>query len=115
VNLPNFFFADLPPEATLSPAMIEAACDTLKRNREKYLQPRKTDDIVKILCEVATEWLQPENKFRKHALELGPAETGFSKAVLEKGLDGFFRQFTPENYQLLLEQDLEMAGDADNH
>ena len=110
MNLPNFFFADLPPEATLSPAMIEAACDTLKRNREKYLLPRKTEDIVKILCEVATEWLQPENKFRKRALELGPAETGFSKAVLEKGLDDFFRQFTLENFHTLLEQDLGDAG-----
>jgi hypothetical protein len=109
MNLPNFFFADLPPEATLSPTMIEAACDTLKRNREKYLLPRTTDDIVKILCEVATEWLQPENKFRKLVLELGPAETGFSKAVLKKGLDNFFRQFTPENFQVLLEQEL---GDA---
>ena len=37
MNLPNYFFADLPPEATLSPAMIAAACDTLKRNSEKYL------------------------------------------------------------------------------
>jgi hypothetical protein len=110
MNLPNFFFADLPPEATLSPAMIEAACDTLKRNREKYLLPRKTEDIVKILCEAAAGWLQPENQFRRLALERGPAETGFSKPVLEKGLDGFFRQFTPENFQALLEQDLGQAA-----
>jgi hypothetical protein len=109
VNLPDYFFADLPPEATLSPAMLAAACDTLKRNREKYLLPRPTADIVKILCEVAAEWQQPENQFRKLALELGPAETGFSRAVLEKGLNGFFRQFTPENFQALLEQEL---GDA---
>ena len=109
MNLPNYFFADLPPEATLSPTMIAAACDTLKRNREKYLSPRTTDDIVKILCEVAAEWLQPENKFRRFALELGPAETGFSRVVLEQGLDSFFRQFTPENFQTLLEQEL---GDA---
>jgi hypothetical protein len=106
MTLPDFFFADLPPEATLSPMMIAAACDTLKRNREKYLLPRTTDDIVKILCEVGTEWLQPENQFRKLALELGPAETGFSKPILEKGLDDFFRRFTPENFQSLLEQEL---------
>jgi hypothetical protein len=110
MNLPNYFFADLPPEATLSPTMIAAACDTLKRNREKYLLPRATDDIVKILCEVAAEWLHPENKFRKFALAQGPAETGFSKAVLEKGLDDFFRRFTPENFHALLAQDLGDAG-----
>ena len=106
MNLPNYFFADLPPEATLSPTMIAAACDTLKRNREKYLLPRSTEGIVKLLCEVAAEWLRPDNRFRKLALEFGPAETGFSRAVLQKGMDGFFRQFTPENFQALLAQEL---------
>jgi len=113
MNLPNYFLADLPPEAVLSPKMIAEACEALKRNREKYLRPRSTDDIVKILCEVASEWLRPENKFRKLALALGPAETGFSRAVLEKGLDGFFRQFTPENFQALLEQELGHAERLD--
>ena len=113
MNLPNYFFADLPPEATLSPTMIMAACDTLKRNREKYLLPRKTEELVKILCEVSAEWLQPDNQFRKHALELGPAETGFSKPILEKGLDGFFRQFTRENFQALLEQEIGHAQRLD--
>lgn len=117
MNLPNYFLADLPPEATLSPTMIAEACRTLKRNREKYLLSRSTDEIVKILCEVAAEWLQPENKFRKLALELGWAEIGFSKPVLEKGLDGFFRQFTPENFHALLVQELgraeRLAGFAD--
>ncbi len=113
MNLPNYFFADLPPEAVQSSAMIEAACDTLKRNREKYLQPRTTEEIVKILCEVATEWQQPANKFRKLALDLGPAATGFSKAILEKGLDDFFGRFTPENFQALLEQELGHAQRLD--
>jgi hypothetical protein len=108
---PNYFLADLPPEAELSPAMVTAACETLKRNREKYLAPRKTDDIVKILCEVAAGWLQPEGKFRRIALEADPEVVGFSKAVLEKGLDDFFRRFTPENFQALLAQDL---GDGDS-
>ena len=106
MNLPNYFLADLPPEATLSPTMIAAACDTLKRNREQYLLTRTTDDLVKILCEVAAEWLRPENKFRRFALELGPEETGFSPATLARGLDEFFRRFTPENFQVLLAQEL---------
>jgi hypothetical protein len=130
MNLPNYFFADLPPEATLSPMMIAAACDTLKRNREKYLQPRATEDIVKLLCEVAAEWRQPDNKFRKLALEsgvgvqaaacspdtpkrdrqlAGDSGVGFSRETLARGLDGFFRQFTPDNFQALLAQEL---GDA---
>ncbi|HEY5345680.1 MAG TPA: acyl-CoA reductase [Verrucomicrobiae bacterium] len=113
MNLPNFYFADLPSEATLSPAMIASACDALKRNREKFLLPRKTDEIIKILCEIAAEWLSPENKYRQRALELGPAETGFSKPILEKGLDDFFRQFTPEKFQALLEQELGHAQRLD--
>lgn len=106
MNLPNFFFADLPPEAELSPTMISSACDVLKRNREKFLLPRSTDEIVKLLCEVAQAWLKPENQFRRLALEQGLEQTGFSKAILERGLDAFFRQFTPENFQALLAQEL---------
>jgi hypothetical protein len=106
MNLPNFYFADLPPEATMTPTMIHAACDTLKRNREKHLLPRSTEAIVKILCEVAAEWQQPENLFRRLARERGPAETGFSRAVLERGLDDFFRRFTSENFQQLLTQEI---------
>jgi hypothetical protein len=106
MNLPNYFLADLPPEATLSPKMIAEACLALKQNREKFLLPRTTDSLVKLLCEVAAEWLQPDNKFRKLALELGPAETGFSKPILERGLDDFFKQFTLENFQALLQQEL---------
>ncbi len=105
MNLPNFYFADLPPEATLTPAMISAACDTLKRNREKNLQTRSTESVVKTLCEVAGDWLQPDNMVRKFALERGPSETGFSKPILARGLDGFFKQFTPENFHALLEQE----------
>ncbi len=109
MNLPNYFFADLPPEATLSPAMIASATDALKRNRERYLLPRSTNDLVRVLCEVADEWLRPENQFRRLALDQGPAQTGFSRAVLERGLDGFFREFTPENFQRLLELELGSA------
>ena len=112
MNLPQYFFADLPPEAELSPAMISAACATLKRNREKFLQPRSTEEIIKLLCVVGAEWLQPENKFRRLALESGSAETKFSKAVLQRGLDGFFREFTAENFSALLTQDLGEAAVA---
>ena len=111
MNIPNFYLADLPPEAVLSPPMIADACHTLKRNREKYLAARPTEEIVKILCDVAVEWRQPENKFRRLALELGPEQTGFSKATLARGLDEFFARFTPENFAALLAQEF---GEAVN-
>jgi hypothetical protein len=109
MNLPNYFLADLPPEATLSPAMITEACQTLKRNRAQYLAQRSTHSLVGVLCAVAEAWLKPDNSFRKLALELGPEKAGFSKATLQKGLDNFFRQFTPDNFHALLVQEL---GDA---
>ncbi len=137
MNLPNYFLADLPPEATLSPTMIAEACHTLKRNREKYLLSRTTDELVSILCEVAADWLQPENKFRRLALLAGERSAehrlgtdtasatklagtvpgapavGFSPPILARGLDEFFRRFTPENFQALLAQDL--GADTDRH
>jgi len=106
MNLPNYFLADLPRAATLSPAMIHEACQTLKRNREHYLANRSTDNLVRTLSDLARSWLEPDYSFRKLALEQGPATTGFSRATLTNGLDSFFKQLTYENFQALLEQDL---------
>ncbi|MGA2180128.1 MAG: acyl-CoA reductase [Verrucomicrobiota bacterium] len=109
MNLPNYFLADLPPEAVLLPAMVTEACRTLKRNRAQYLAQRSTANLVGVLCDVAEAWLKPDNAFRRLALEFGPGKTGFSQATLQKGLDNFFHQFTPENFHALLVQEL---GDA---
>jgi hypothetical protein len=108
MNLPNYFLADLPPEAALSPQMISEACQTLKRNREQYLLNRSTDGMVKILAEIGESWLEPEFPFRKIALE-NAAETGFSRATLARGLDSYFKQFTRENFRALISQEF---GDA---
>jgi hypothetical protein len=113
MELPNFFLADLPPEATLSPKLITEACQTLKQNRERFLLSRTTADMVRVLCEVAADWLAPDNRFRRFALAAGPAETGFSAPVLARGLDDFFREFTPENFNALLEQELGQARRLD--
>ncbi len=106
MNLPNYFLADLPPEATLTAAMIGDACQTLKRNREQYLRARSTQSIVELLAEVAENWLQPDYPFRQHALSEGPTRTGFSRATLLAGLEGFFQQLTVENLHALLNQEL---------
>ena len=105
MNLPNYFLVDLPPEATLSPVMLAEACQTLKRNRERYLVGRSTEQIVNVLSDVAESWLKPDNTFRQLALELGPTETGFSVATLKRGLDDFFRQITRDHLHALLVQE----------
>ena len=113
MNLPNYFLADLPPEATFSAAMITDACQTLKRNREQYLAHRSTASLVKILCEVAEAWQADEYPIRQIALEQGPAATGFSRATLARGLDDFFKQLTPANFNALLTQELGHAQRLD--
>ena len=79
MNLPNYFLADLPAEATLTPVMISEACQALKRNRERYLVGRSTQSLVKVLSEVAEGWLDPEYPFRKLALEQGAHAASFSQ------------------------------------
>lgn len=108
MNLPNYFLADLPPEATLSPLMISEACQTLKRNREQYLANRTVQSMVNLLSRLAENWLEPAFPFRKFALENASA-IGFSRGTLERGLDNFFKQLTRENFRALLAQEL---GDA---
>ena len=106
MNLPNYFLADLPREAILSEGMITEACQTLKRNREQYLLGRATQTLIDLLSEVGENWMEPDYRFRKIALEKGPAATGFSQPTLAKGLDSFFSQLTAENLQGLLVQEL---------
>ena len=106
MNLPNYFIADLPPEHDVTPTLVTEACQTLKRNREQYLATRSTSRIVGVLAATAQSWLEPENAFRKLALERGVAETGFNTTTLARGLDAFFKTFTTENLNALIAQDL---------
>src|SRR5687767_7317862 len=57
MNLPNYFLADLPPEATLNKQMLWEACQTLKRNREQYLAERPTRSLVKVLQDIVQNLL----------------------------------------------------------
>lgn len=106
MTLPNYFLADLPSEAVLTPAMLGDACQTLKHNREVYLANRSTAGLVRLLDDVAENWLQPGDPFRDLALELGPEQLGFSRPTLARGLDSFFAGLTRENLHALLVQEL---------
>ncbi len=113
MELPNYFLVDLPAEATLTATMIEEACQTLKRNRERYLSNRTTASLVRLLGNLGENWMDAEYPFRKFALEHGPAATNFSRQTLANGLDGFFSQLTQENLNALLLQDLGHAQRLD--
>ena len=111
MNLPNYFLADLPPEATLSPLMVSEACQTLKRNREQYLAKRSLQSMVNLLAKLAENWLEPEYPYRKFTLEHA-VKSGFPRATLERGLDNFFKQLTRENFRALIAQELGDTSDA---
>jgi hypothetical protein len=106
MNLPNYFLADLPPEASLTPAMLVEACQTLKRNREQYLRDRTTHSLVRTIADLARSWLQPDYRFRKLTLAGDPEELGFPVTTLATGLDALFRELTPEKIEGVLTQDL---------
>jgi len=105
VNLPDYFLADLPREATLSAAMLAEACRALKHNRERFLAHRSTNNLIGVLSQVASHWLESSNPFRQLALDRGPAETRFSRPILARGLDAFFKPLTSEGFRALLEQE----------
>ncbi len=106
MDLPDYFIADLPDASTLTPKLITEAGETLKRNRERFLANRTTDTLITILAGLARDWLDPEFPFRKHVLEKGPEQTGFSRETIEAGLNDFFARITRENLERLVIQDL---------
>lgn len=112
-DLPNYFLADLPSGAALTGGLITEACQTLKRNREQYLQRRSTSQLIRVISDIALNWLEPDYPFRRLALRLGPKETGFSEATLARGLELFFAALTPENLEALIVQELGHAKRLD--
>ena len=105
MNLPNYFLADLSDPGALSATVVGDACESLKQNRARYLADRPVSSLIRIFAGIAQSWLENENPFRKQALDLGPAATGFSRETLAAGLDGFFRQITADNLNSLLFQE----------
>jgi len=106
MNLPNYFMVDLPEDATLSTEMILDACGTLKRNRERYLAPRSTSQMVRLLAELADNWTQPDFPFRRLLLDQSPRLTGFSPESMASGLDLIFRNISVDSLTSLLRQEL---------
>ena len=104
--LPDYFLADLPREAVLTPDMVAEACRNLKSNRARFLADRNTASLIQLLSGLAEDWLVSDFPFRKQALEQAHALSGFSPATLARGLDAFFSQINRDNLESLLEQEL---------
>lgn len=105
-KLPDYFLADLPEKAVLTPAIIAEACDSLRQNRRRYLLERSTESLLRTLGLVAEKWLDNNYPIRQMALECGARQSGFPLSSIQKGLDGLFQEMTQENLHHLLLQDL---------
>jgi hypothetical protein len=86
--------------------ILTEACQTLKRNRHRFLVERQTRELIELLAHVAVRWMEPDDPFRQRALEAGPAATGFSVVTLQQGLDAFFQSITTEALRTLVTQEL---------
>ena len=107
MNLPSYFLADLPPEAELNAALISEACQTLKRNRERYLEARSTDGTIRLLDSLAREWLSPEFPFRQFVIGASPEGSRASQRPFSwRDSIIFFQSLTAENLESMLWQDL---------
>ena len=106
MKLPDYFIADLPREAVITSGLVSEACQTLKRNAQRYLATRTTQQIIHVLEKLGRDWLNPDFAFRKQLLEAAPAATGFSAPILADGLDSLFSQLNAENLENLLIQEL---------
>ncbi|MBM3882716.1 MAG: hypothetical protein FJ387_23840 [Verrucomicrobia bacterium] len=113
MRLPDYFLADLPPEAALTPALVTDACLALKANRQLYLAERSSAELVGVLSALAQNWLDPTDSFRRLALEADPAATGFPPEVLAAGLDAFFEALSSEALEALILQDLGQLAQLD--
>ncbi|MCP5521903.1 MAG: hypothetical protein H7A46_10200 [Verrucomicrobiales bacterium] len=104
--LPDYFLADVPGGPVLTPQLVTDACITLKQNRTRHLVDRTTAELIELLARVAGDWLEPDNPFRRRALEEGPGVMGFSRETLNAGLDDFFGSVTEESLRALVTQDV---------
>jgi len=109
MNLHQLFLADLGPDLQLTAETLRQASFAVRRNRNEWLVRQRTRGVIEMIAHTAEQWLEPDNGFRALALREGPAETGWSRATLTRGLDAFFGSITVESLEALVAQDL---GDA---
>ncbi len=105
-ELPDFFLTDLPREAALTPAIIADACETLRRNRLRYLRDRSTESLVATFGGLAEKWLDDRYPLRQLALAQGESRTQYPAAVIRRGLDELFSSLTKDGLERLILQDL---------
>lgn len=106
MNLPQCYLADLPPEAEITPTLVQEAWFALLRNHQQHLAAKTTQSIIRDLESAASLWLQDKSPYLQTALKLGSEQLGFSRQTLAEGLKQLFNSITTANLETWIEQDL---------
>ncbi len=90
------------------PLTVEEAaeiCGEADRKREA-LSRYPLDKVLELLGRLGKTWQDPKFGPRKRMLEVLPAETGFSREMVELGLDELPRMFDPDVLEAKLESEM---------
>ena len=107
MNLPDYFLADLPAEASLTPDLITQACLTLKRNRHRFLLERTTSQLIETIRDAVDHWLHGTDPFLTRALS---GSLSINGDALEAGLRNFFKKITADSLETVLLRELGSHG-----
>ena len=99
---PDFFLCDIPQEATLNEEMVLAAADTLRKNAETYLHPRKIEHQVALIENLVKLWSDEMYPLRRELLSHCGKAIRFSQEIFTSGLEETLKSLTRDRiYQLL--------------
>lgn len=107
----KFFLADVVNEATLTPTLIEEACQTLRNNQNRFLEFRKAAWMAGLIASLAEDWLDSTYSFRNEVLTQGPQILGMNPEALEISLNHFWEGLTVDRLRKFLKAEL---GDAES-
>ncbi len=85
---------------------IREAVSRTREARERVLQRRSTDTVIRALAQTAKNWLEPTSPWRQRAVERAPQYTGFSEAMVSEAIDLTFGAITEQALRELLDGEL---------
>ncbi len=91
---------------SVTPTLIEEAIATATAARDGYLAGLSTRRVIEVIDAAVTRWLDPDYPLRRLAEELLPAVTGYSTAMLERGIPDQLKAFTADGLTALVEAEL---------
>jgi hypothetical protein len=90
----------------LAPAALAATMERAAAARDAYLAEVPIAHVVASIDRAMSRWLDPYSRWRRLAERALPAITGYSPAMVRKGLPGYLATFRGENLWRLLEAEL---------